>query len=737
MAKFLGVDTGGTFTDFILFDDESKSIRIHKVLSTPQAPEQAILQGIADLEINTNKLTMVHGSTVATNAVLEGKGVRTAYITNKGLADVLSIGRQAREELYNLMPIKKPPLIPPELCVEVNSRLSAQGEHLQQLSQQDLFVLITQLQALAPEAVAINLLFSFFENSEELKIEQAIVDHFGVEAVFISRSSDVLPEYKEYERGMTTTLNAKVGPLMQGYLSRLAQGLEDKLYSQENQHENQSLALSIMQSSGGTTSAEQAGTYPVNLLLSGPAGGLKGAQTLAGASGIKQLLSFDMGGTSTDVSIIDKEIGFTIGARIGGYPVAVPMVDMHTIGAGGGSIAQIDAGGLLLVGPESAGADPGPACYGKGGKRPTVTDANVVLGRLLPQFFLGGKMQLDKDAAFAAVKTLVDALRPDSLRPDSLQHDVLSPEKKCMSVEQAAQGIIDVVNDHMVRALRVMSVERGEDPKDFTLVSFGGAGGLHVCALAEELEMTKALVPVNAGILSALGMLAAEASRERSRTINKCLKDCDEDGIEQIFEELLNHAIEELVPNATTAKRETGIARNEAISHRQNGSKERLPRSARQLLLRCPNNLRPCRDRNDDIKTTLTIDVRYQGQSNALNLPWTDLQNIEKAFHQKHKDSYGHYLDIDIELVNVRVRVHEQRQSFAVPEWQPTQTLSKKITTMPGIEEPVAVINRAGLSVGQKICGPALITETSSTSWLAKGWCAEVDGVGNLLFSFA
>ena len=698
MAKFLGVDTGGTFTDFILFDDESKTIRIHKVLSTPQSPEKAILQGIADLNVDTNNLTLVHGSTVATNAILEGKGVRTVYITNKGLADVLSIGRQAREELYNLTPIKKPPLIPPELCVEVDSRLSAQGEHLQQVSEQDLFTLTKQLQALAPEAVAINLLFSFFDESEELKIEQAILDYFGKDAVFISRSSDVLPEYKEYERGMTTTLNAKVGPIMQGYLARLGQRLEVKLEGQEGQQKNQRVALSIMQSSGGTTSAEQAGRYPVSLLLSGPAGGLKGAQRVAGASGINQLLSFDMGGTSTDVSIIDKEIGFTIGAKIGGYPLAVPMVDMHTIGAGGGSIAQIDAGGLLLVGPESAGADPGPACYGKGGKRPTVTDANVVLGRLLPQFFLGGNMQLDKVAAFAAVQTLADELQLDSLQPDALPS-----EKKCMSVEQAAQGIIDVVNDHMVRALRVMSVERGEDPKDFALVSFGGAGGLHVCALAEELEMTKALVPVNAGVLSALGMLAAEASRERSRTINKCLKDCAAEDIEQIFAELLNHVKAELTTNSCHPE---------------------------------PNGEGSYSAKSGNIKTTLTVDVRYQGQSNALNLPWTNLQNIDLAFHQKHKDCYGHQLDIDIELVNVRVRAIEQRQSFEIPKWQPVEELRKEFATMPGIEESVAVINRAGLKVAQKINGPALITETSSTSWLAKGWSAEVDGVGNLLFTF-
>lgn len=653
MAKFLGVDTGGTFTDFILYDDESKSIRIHKVLSTPQAPEKAILQGIAELKVDTVDLTLVHGSTVATNAILEGKGVRTAYITNRGLADVLSIGRQAREELYNLTPIKKAPFIEGELCLEVNSRLSAQAEHLQQLSEQDLSVLNEQLLALAPEAVAINLLFSFFDDSEELKIEHSILGHNELKKLFISRSSDVLPEYKEFERGMTTALNAKVGPLMQGYLRRLEQNL-------------QGCSLSIMQSSGGTASAEQAGRYPVNLLLSGPAGGLKGAQTVAGASGEVQLLSFDMGGTSTDVAIIDKQIGFTTGAKIGGFPVAVPMVDMHTIGAGGGSIAQVDAGGLLLVGPESAGADPGPACYGNGGRRPTVTDANVVLGRLLPQSFLGGNMQLDKGAAIDALKTIAEPLG--------------------LSVEQAAKGIIDIVNDHMVRALRVMSVERGEDPKDFILVSFGGAGGLHVCALAEELEMKNALVPVNAGVLSALGMLAAEASRERSRTINKRLQDCDAESIEQIFEELIKHAKEELRPAAV----------------------------------------------NDDIKTHLTVDVRYQGQSNALNLPWSGLKNIEGAFHQKHKDSYGHDLDIDIELVNVRVRAIEQRQTFELPNWEPWKELKEESTTTPGIDEPVLVINRSGLKISQRVEGPALITETSSTTWLAKGWSAEVDIVGNL-----
>ncbi|MBE9567233.1 MAG: hydantoinase/oxoprolinase family protein [Proteobacteria bacterium] len=665
MAKFLGVDTGGTFTDFILFDDATGSITTHKVLSTPHAPELAILQGISELSITGGGFSVIHGSTVATNAILEGKGVPVAYITNRGLADVLNIGRQAREELYNLTPLKKPPLIDPEFCLEVDSRLSAQGEHLQQLDEPALTRLKQQLVALAPEAVAINLLFSFFDDSEELKIEQAVEELFA-DDVFISRSSDVLPEYKEYERGMTTVLNAKVGPLMQGYLRRLEDGLQGS-------------SLSIMQSSGGVTSAEQAGFYPVNLLLSGPAGGLKGAQTVARASGIEQLLSFDMGGTSTDVSIIDREIGFTTGAKIGGYPVAVPMVDMFTIGAGGGSIARVDAGGLLLVGPESAGATPGPACYGSGGQRPTVTDANVVLCRLLPQAFLGGNMRLDKDAAHSAVQTIADDL---------------SSGENTVTVEQAAQGIIDVVNDHMARALRVMSVERGEDPKDFTLVSFGGAGGLHVCALAEELEMDRAMVPVNAGVLSAVGMLAADASRERSRTVNRCLGECDEEGIGLIFDELVSHARDEL--GSTTITDSSG---------------------------------------KDEIKIVLTVDVRYQGQSNTLNLPWSDLMSIAPAFHQKHEDSYGHRLDIDIELVNVRVRVTAPRQAFTIPRWQPTEELQEVPTSMPGVEGSVAVINRAAMKTGQQFTGPLLITETSSTTWLATGWCVKVDDLGNLHLS--
>jgi len=652
---YLGVDTGGTFTDFILFDENTGDVSIHKVLSTPDAPERAILQGLADLNIDTTDLLLVHGSTVATNAVLEGKGVRTAYITNRGLADVLSIGRQARKQLYNLQPEKKPPLIPQEYCLEVDSRLSADGEALIAMGENVLRQLCRQVEALAPRAVAINLLFSFIDDVEEKRIE-SVLQHAGPDTLFISRSSDVLPEYKEYERGITTTLNAYVGPLMQGYLQRLETTIPG-------------CRLAVMQSSGGTASAHHAGRYAVQLLLSGPAGGLKGAQFAAAKSGFDRLLSFDMGGTSTDVSIIDQEIGFTTEGRIGDYPVAVPMVDMHTIGAGGGSIASVDAGGMLLVGPESAGADPGPACYGKGGSKPTVTDANVVLGRLLPDAFLGGRMMLDKEKSEQAIAAVAENLGMNSF--------------------EAATGIIEVVNDHMVRALRVMSVQRGEDPKDYTLVSFGGAGGLHVCALADALQMTRALVPANAGVLSALGMLAAEPSRERSLTIKLLLKDCNVVDIEAQFKQIYDIAEQEL----------------------------------HEIAGDC------------DMQAQYSVDLRYQGQSYTLNLLWDFPEELEYAFHELHESQYGHRMDIDVELVNLRLRLLGEKPAFELPEWQASVEPRQRLTTVYGFDEAVLVLARDALQVDQCFDGPALITETTSTTWIDEGWRARVDRWGNLLLS--
>ena len=652
-AEWLGVDTGGTFTDFVLFGGQS--IKIHKVLSTPAVPEKAILQGIAELGIDTEGLQLIHGSTVATNAVLEGKGVQTVYITNQGFADVISIGRQARKELYNLTPCAKKSFIEKKHCLEVDTRLSAKGELLKPIAEPQLEFLRQQLLDLSPQAVAINLLFSFLDDRQEKQIAACVPD-----TIFVSRSSDVLAEYKEYERGMATCLNAYVGPLMQGYLQRLD---EATLGAQ----------VSVMQSAGGTIGADQAGHHAVNLLLSGPAGGLKGAQHVAALSGFDRLLSFDMGGTSTDVAMIDQNIGLTTEGHIGDYPVAVPMVDMHTIGAGGGSIARLDAGGMLLVGPESAGAVPGPACYGQGGDRATVTDANLVLGRLQAKAFLGGNMTLDEAAAGRVITPLAD--------------------QAGSSIEQAAMGIIQIANEHMVNALRVMSVQRGYDPREFCLTSFGGAGGLHVCALADALEISTAIVPIQSGVLSALGMLVAAPSRQKSRTISRPLSQCDDADLKLKFQQLEQAAVDEI--------------------------KQELSAAGRQPL-----------------SSQYSVDLRYMGQSFALNLPWANFESMTDNFNQLHQQRYGHAMQVEVELVNIRVSVNASAPPFVLPELDTglaeQEALIDKVS-MYGFENKVNVYQREHLACGQRIQGPALVLEKVSTTFIDEGWGGEVDRYGSII----
>jgi len=646
----LGIDTGGTFTDFVLFSEQG--LRVHKVLSTPDAPEQAILKGIRELGVEScHDLKIVHGSTVATNAVLEGKGVRTAYITNRGLGDVLSIGRQARQALYDLQPQILTPPIDEHLCIETGGRISADGEILDELTDSDLHAIQKSLSELKPRAVAINLLFSFLDDRAEKAIANVIPKD-----MFVSCSSDVLPEYREYERGMTTWLNASVGPLVQCYLQRLKQGVHPA-------------PLSVMQSSGLTVSAEQAGELAVHLLLSGPAGGLAGAQAVARAVDKKKLLSFDMGGTSTDVALIDGEISLTNQGVVAGYPVAVSMVEMHTIGAGGGSLASIDAGGLLQVGPESAGASPGPACYGKGGVQATVTDANLVLGRLYADAFLGGEMSLDEQAA----------------------RQVISPIAKAMecSIEAAAEGIIKIANEHMARALRVISVQRGIDPREFSLISFGGAGGLHVCALAEALSLQEALVPVHGGVLSALGMLAAPRGREYARSMNVLL--------EEMRSEDINAPIATMLKQGWQALAAEGVSEDELLSES-------------------------------------SLDLCYQGQSSSLNVTWNTISEAIENFHNAHQQRYGHRLELPVELVTVRVRL---RQNASALDFVTTLSQGKEseptYTTVYGEATSVPVYQREQLIESQRLVGPALITEKVSTTWLAKGWQAELHDSGNLL----
>lgn len=651
----VGVDTGGTFTDFVIV--QAGAISTHKVLSTPNAPEAAILQGLRELDLIDKPLRLIHGSTVATNAVLEHKGVATGFVTNKGLKDVLLIGRQARDELYNLTPSPPQPLVNRDFCWELDTRLSAEGEELSTASESEIEALIELIRQSPVKAVAISFLFSFLDDSEEVriaeKLEAALPDRF------ISRSSLILPEYKEYERGMATWLNAYVGPLVQGYLHRLEAALPRA-------------TVSIMQSNSLTCDAAQAGERAVNLLLSGPAGGLEGAKALAQASGIDRLMTLDMGGTSTDVALIDDEIQLTAEAKIGRYPVSVPMVDIHTIGAGGGSLAWIDSGGLLQVGPASAGANPGPVCYGQGGSQITVTDANLVLGRLPATTKLGGEMPLDKQAAKNAMQRLAEELGVDN-------------------AQVAAKGVIALANEHMAAALRVISVQRGYDPNEFVLVCFGGAGGMHICELAEALGMTRAMIPTHGGVLSALGMLAAKPGRQRSRTLAVLLDAINKKEIEKMIKKMAEEACRELIDAAYDPEK-----------FRQEAS----------------------------------LDLCYKGQSFTLNIPWqADLKLAAQAFHREHKKHYGHAHPFPIELVNLRVKISVEVETLQLTDVQKTKNSKEHAAVesveVNGVAVAVPVYQRELLTQKEKISGPAILREKVATSYIPEGWIGVTDTIGN------
>ncbi|MBK1644249.1 hydantoinase [Thiocapsa imhoffii] len=643
----LGVDTGGTFTDFVLWSEGR--IRTHKVLSTPAAPEQAILQGIAELGLTPAGLNLIHGSTVATNAALEGQGARTLYVTNRGLADLLSIGRQARPDLYDLQPPPRHPPVPRALCFETGGRVGADGSEVEPLRADDCAALQRAVAQLAPESVAINLLFSYLDDRAERALENALP-----EGLFVARSSEVLPLAGEYERGIATWLNARLGPLVARYIERLVGGLTGS-------------RVSVMQSSGEAVSAAQAARHTARLLLSGPAGGLAGAAFAASASDVPRLLTFDMGGTSTDVAVIEGEPRLTTSGRIADLPVALPMVDMHTIGSGGGSIARLDAGGMLRVGPASAGATPGPACYGRGGRHPTVTDANVILGRLDAAGFLDGRMPLDVRAAQAAFADLAEAMG--------------------LTIEDAALGVIHLADEQMARALRAISVRRGLDPRDFTLASFGGAGGLHVCALAEALGMTQAMVPVHAGVLCALGMVVTPPGRTLTRTRLGPLNEADAPGISAALDELEQTAVAELQAEGLH-----------------------------------PSHLR----------VEKTLDLRYRGQAQTLNLPWIRVSDTCEHFHQQHQRIYGHRLDLPVELVNLRVRVRGPVTPLDLPQPRGGETNTNRAQVAVGCATPIPIRTSRSLVGASPLSGPAIVADAYNTVWIAPGWHATVDQRGNL-----
>jgi N-methylhydantoinase A len=658
----VGVDTGGTFTDFVFW--QNGRLEVFKLPSTPSDPSLAIRQGLeqvaAQSGVNLKSIEVVHGTTVGTNALLQRRGARTALITTKGFADVLAIGRQARPELYNLNAVRQPPLVPDDLRFGLRERVSATGDVLERLDQKELAALVERLQKLKVEAIAICLLFSFVHPQHEEQIARAVSSL----NLPVSVSHLILPEYREFERTSTVAINAYLQPLMGNYLRRL---------------ETNTPHLRVMQSSGGSISASGAAAEPVRTILSGPAGGVVGALRTARAAGFEKIITFDMGGTSTDVALCERDgVRTTNEAVVAGLPVAVPVMDIHTVGAGGGSIAKVDEGGSLRVGPESAGADPGPACYGRG-LLPTVTDAHVLLGHFGGAGLLGGEFVLDEESARKAVQALADQLSK-------------AAQRKVTAVE-AAQGVLSVANTNMERALRRISVERGYDPRDFALLPFGGAGGLHAVELARALRIPRVILPNSAGALSAIGVLAADVVKNQSRTLMLDVGAGIDKKLDQAFRELEQTAAEVL---------------------RREGFPSAKQRHERSLAL------------------------RYRGQSFELEIKRTT-GNIAAHFHRAHIERYGYAQPENIvEVVSARVRslgmvdgLPERRMRIArkgMPK--PDKTVTAYLD---GKKLSVAVYDRKSLSAGVQLRVPCIVTEYSATTLIPPRAIGAVDGYGNLI----
>jgi N-methylhydantoinase A len=660
----IGIDIGGTFTDFVVYRPRDRSLQTFKLLSTPHDPAEAVLKGLETIltEHHTARAVVIHGSTVATNALLERKGARTALVTTHGFRDVLQIGRQNRPELYDLFADPPSALVPEERRFELGERIDTTGRVLEALDPQELEILAGRIEAERVESVAVCLLFSFLHPQHE----RAIAERLQRSGCLVSVSSEVLPEFREYERTSTTVVNAYVSPVMQKYLAHL----EDSLPAE--------VRLRVMQSNGGTIRPEQARRFGARCVLSGPAGGVVGCETIARA-GVRgkaaarelKLITFDMGGTSTDVSLIDGRRQMTNEAVVSGCPIHLPQLDIHTIGAGGGSIASVDPGGALRVGPESAGADPGPACYGRD-DLPTVTDANVVLGRIPPEYFLGGRMPLDAGRAREALTRLGKQLGLDP--------------------EQAALGVVAVANAHMERALRVISVERGHDPRDFNLLSFGGAGGLHASELARGLGIPRLLVPPLASTLSAFGMLAAEVVKDYTRTV-MLPGDTPLDQLEALLEPLAERGRRDLL-------------------------EEGVPQA--------------------DIRLEPALDLRYRGQSYELVVPFH--QTVFADFHRLHAHHYGYAKEnAPIEVVNLRLQAIGRGHPPPLPHQPPAgpdpgQALLEKRTVVFAsgpLETPL--FKAEALLPCNRLTGPALVVRADTTLLLGPGEQAEVDAFSNLL----
>jgi N-methylhydantoinase A len=677
----IGVDIGGTFTDFVVFQPDKGEFETFKLLSTPANPADAVITGLQRIleahqlnGISPNFLNIVHGSTVATNALLERKGTPTSLVTTKGFADVLQIGRQNRPELYDLATHQTQALVPPERCYEVEERVVADGHVLVPLNREQVSRLVETILETEVKSVAVCLLFSFLHPEHE----QEVVRQLRSAGLFVSASCEIIPEYREYERTSTTVVNAYVSPVLDHYLSHLENGLQHlhRLSGSAAPIPGKNFNLRVMQSNGGVISVSEARRFGVRCILSGPAGGVVGSRYTGGAD--SKLITFDMGGTSTDVSLVDGDVQLTTEMEVGSAPIRIPVLDIHTIGAGGGSIAAIDAGGALRVGPQSAGADPGPACYGRLPMKagvPTVTDANLVLRRLDEDFFLGGEMKLDLPRARSAINRLGAKIGLDETT--------------------TALGIIAIANTHMEHALRLISVERGHDPGDFTLLSFGGAGGLHAADLARHLGMPRLMIPPTASTLSALGMLAANVIKDYTQTV-MLPGDSSQAELLSFLQPMQQHGFQEI-------------------------STEGIP--------------------PDAIQVSSMLDMRYAGQSYELTIPWIEpFEDLLNLFHAAHLKIYGYERrDTAIEIVNVRVRAAGKVIPPPLPDYppgdgDPDQAWVKNRTVFLNQEaQSLPCFRGEALQPGDQLGGPAIILRSDTTILLGPGDVAQVDPHLNLI----
>jgi N-methylhydantoinase A len=675
----IAFDTGGTFTDCVFL--RGGRLEILKVPSTPSKPSDAIahaLDRIPELRADLAGLELVCGTTVGTNALIQRKGGRVTLITTAGFEDVLEIGRQARPQLYNLLFEKAEPLVPQVRRLGLGERLDSNGRVLLALSRAEIARITRAAARSGAESIAVCLLFSFVNPAHEKLLARAL----AATGVPTSVSHVILPEYREFERTSTTVVNAYLVPVMSGYLSEIeriaeAQSRGAPAKSKRARSATRVSRVRIMQSNGGILSAGAASREPVRTILSGPAGGVLGAQYVAEVAGFERIITFDMGGTSTDVALMDSGSGETLAITsesvVSGMPVAVPMWDIHTVGAGGGSIARFDRAGALRVGPESAGAEPGPICYGSGEKA-TVTDANLILGRIPESGLLGGAFKLDLPRARSYMN------RQRGPMP---------------SAEAFAQGIVDVANAVMEKAIRVISVERGHDPRDYTLVAFGGAGALHACELATALEIPCVLVPCFPGALSALGILRADVTKDLSLTVRLEVQSPGKAMVE------LHHAFATLEREGRKQMRVEGFS-------------------------------------NRSIKIYKSLDMRYAGQSYELNVPFNG--DFISAFHRAHEKRYGYFDRARAcEVVNIRARFTGRTPKPALPNLKPggpsavPALVSKAQVRFHGHRKLTSIYDRSRLRAGNRIPGPAIVTEYSATSLIPPEWSGRVDRNGNLL----